>query len=378
MRSACTPAILAVLLSVCPGARGQSSAPADPGAGHVTFTAHSNLVLLPTLVRNKKGETIYGLKAEQFIVEDNGVRQVVQVDEEPDSSGLSLVVLVQCSRSAPSEFIKLKGLAAMVDAIVGDAPHEVSVVSYGIAPYVLGGFSGSSDSVQFALSRLQPCGYHAASIDAVYYALSMLRRQNNHYRRAILLIGEMRDQGSHAKLHDVVAELGITDTTIYTVAFSPAKDEFIDAFRYGNNSSKRPIFPPPKSAPAPSSTDANGPPPPERIPMFKDKPLLIERLLPAQFIVMINALKRDTASQLASLSGGESFTFSTQRDFEHDLERISNQIHNSYLLRFQPSSGPIMVLHSLTVQVAGYPDAVIQTRRNYWSGIFESPTGSGR
>ncbi len=88
------------------------------------FTVHSNLVFLPTRVQSKKGETIYGLKPEDFIVEDNGVRQSVQVDEDPDSSGLSLVVAVQCSRSAPLEFSKLKGLGSMIDQITGEAPRR--------------------------------------------------------------------------------------------------------------------------------------------------------------------------------------------------------------------------------------------------------------
>ena len=153
-------------------------------ADNYKFTVHSNLVLLPTRVQTKKGETIYGLKPEQFIVEDNGVRQSVQVDEEPDSPGLSLVVVVQCGRSASLEFNKLKGLGTMVDAIVGDAPHEVAVLSYGEAPYVLGDLSRSLDATHLALSRLKPCGdFHAATIDAVYYAINMLRRRQSHYRR---------------------------------------------------------------------------------------------------------------------------------------------------------------------------------------------------
>jgi hypothetical protein len=36
----------------------------------------------------------------------------VSVEEDPESSGISLVVAVQCSRSAPSEFSKLKGLGS--------------------------------------------------------------------------------------------------------------------------------------------------------------------------------------------------------------------------------------------------------------------------
>jgi hypothetical protein len=102
------------------------------------FRAHSDLVFLPTVVQKKNGEIIYNLKPEQFVVEDNGVRQSVSVEEDPESSGISLVVAVHCSRSAPAEFGKLKGLGVMIEAIVGDAPHEVAIISYGEAPYLLG------------------------------------------------------------------------------------------------------------------------------------------------------------------------------------------------------------------------------------------------
>src|SRR5215472_5797057 len=64
------------------------------------YSVRSNLVLLPTRVQRRNGETIYGLKPEQFIVEDNGVPQQVHLEEEPEVTGLSLVVAVQCSRFA--------------------------------------------------------------------------------------------------------------------------------------------------------------------------------------------------------------------------------------------------------------------------------------
>jgi hypothetical protein len=104
------------------------------------FTVRSDLVFLPTRVQTKKGDTIYGLKPDQFVVEDNGVRQTVTIDEDPESSGLSLVVVVQCSRSAEDEMNKLKGLATMIEAITGGAPHEVAVMAYGRDHYILGDF----------------------------------------------------------------------------------------------------------------------------------------------------------------------------------------------------------------------------------------------
>jgi len=111
------------------------------------FSVRSDLVFLPTRVQDRKGDTVYGLRPEQFMVEDNGVRQAVNVDEDPESSGVSLVVAVECGRSAALEFKKLKGLGAMIGGIVGDAPHEVAILSYGVGPYVLSDFSRSSDGV---------------------------------------------------------------------------------------------------------------------------------------------------------------------------------------------------------------------------------------
>ena len=64
------------------------------------FTARTNLVFLPTRVQTKKGDTIYGLRPEQFVVEDNGVRQKIKIDEDVDARGLALVGVVQCSRAA--------------------------------------------------------------------------------------------------------------------------------------------------------------------------------------------------------------------------------------------------------------------------------------
>src|SRR5260370_36214446 len=103
-----------------------------------TLKTQSNVVLVHTAVQTKHGEMLYALKPEQFVVEDNGVPQTIHLDEDTDSLGLSLVVVVQCSRSAGYEFPKLNGLGTMIDGIAGDAPREVAIVTYGSAPRLLG------------------------------------------------------------------------------------------------------------------------------------------------------------------------------------------------------------------------------------------------
>jgi VWFA-related protein len=327
-----------------------------------SFTVRSDLVYLPARVETRKGETIYGLQAQRFIVEDNGVRQAVNVDESPGSPGISMVVVVQCSRSAPLEFSKLQGLGTMIDGIAGNAPRDVAILSYGEGPHLLGDFSGSPDATSRALMKLKPCGdYGAATIDAAGYAVNMLRRRKSPYRRAILLVSETRDHGSRAKLQDVVAELGVSDTVIYTVAFGALRDEIASGFRSPKEPKFTPQYPIPKPAPQPDPAGDD-----DREPPYAEHTPLLE--LPPQIMIIVNALRTDASAELASLSGGEHFTFTNQRSFDGNLLKISNQIHNYYLLSFRAPPGTLS-LHTLRVRVAGYPDAVIQTRRSYWSGV---------
>ena len=348
-----------------------------PDVENYKFTVHSNLVFLPTRVQTKKGEAIYGLVPEEFIVEDNGVRQSVQLDEDPDATGVSLAVVVQCSRSAPSEFNKLKGLNAMIGGIVGDSPNEVAVIAYGLKPYVLDDFSTRSEAVSLALSKLGPCGdYHAVTIDAVSYAINMLKRRHNRYRHAILLISEMRDYGSRSRLRDVVAELGVNDIVIYSMAFTPAKNEFRRSLHH-NDQPEGPVFaPPPASANPPPAAEENASPLADAKPLYTENPPVL--VLPPEIQLMINALKANTASELASLSGGEYINFTTQKGFEDGLQRVSNHLHDYYLLSFKPTPTPVLSLHTLRVHVANRPDAVIHTRRSYWPAMVEPATGNVR
>ena len=101
---------------------GNVSAQDQSATAATTITVQSQLVLVPTEVRTKKGDNIYGLHAGDFAIEADGVPQRVQLDESGDPVPLSLVVLVQCSRTAFREGPKIRGLGTMVDAIVGGAP----------------------------------------------------------------------------------------------------------------------------------------------------------------------------------------------------------------------------------------------------------------
>ena len=333
------PLLSLILLATSQAQTPQSAIP-DPTQ---TLTVQSNIVLVPTAVQTKHGDILYGLKPEQFVVEDNGVPQTVHMDEDVDALGLSLVVAVQCSRSAIMEFAKLQGLATMIDAITGGAPHEVALVSYGTEPTLLGEFSSDPDQLRVAMNDLQPCtdDPNAATLDAVAYSTSLLDGRSNHFRHAILLISETRDHGSHIKPETVISSLGRTNTVVDSVAFSPGKTEILSDLKYGGGS---------------------GP---------------IGLLLMA-----VNAVKHNAPKALASESGGEYINFTTQKGFDKSLGTLSNHIHNYYLLSFQPQPAPVNSasadhqthvaitpgLHTITVKIPDYPDAHIRARESFWAG----------
>jgi VWFA-related protein len=327
-------ALLSVLFLSTIAATAQT--PSTQGDQSYTLTTQSNIVLVPTTVQTKHGDVIYTLKQDQFAVEDNGVPQKIHLDEDTDSLGLSLVVVVQCSRSAGYEFPKLNGLPTMIDAIAGSAPREVAIVTYGSAPLLLGRFSSNVDAMNRALSQLEPCDDpDASTLDAVDYATRLLDARKNHYRHAILLISETRDHGSTKKPAQVIAALGRTNTVVDSVAFGPGKTEVLNDLKYGGGSG------------------------------------------PIGLLVMaVNALKKNAAHELAALSGGEYINFTTQKGFDTGLQRLTNHVHNYYLLSFQPQAGPngepSPGMHRIRVRVPDYPDAHVLFRESYFAGELDS------
>jgi VWFA-related protein len=224
----------------------------------------------------------------------------------------------------------------MIDEITGDAPREIAVISYGTDSDLVGKFSRSPDALQKALNGVQPCDDDpgASTMDAVSYATRLLEKRNNHYRHAILLISETRDHSSMERAESVVAALGRTNTVVDAVAFSPARDEMAGSLFHGQM----------------------GPGP-------------IGLLLAA-----VQAMRKNVAKELASLSGGEYINFGSQKEFDAGMHQLSNHLHNYYLLSFQPpNAGATDGLHRLTVKIPDYPDAKIRTRESYWSGPLDVP-----
>ena len=92
----------AALVVACVSARAQNLPPVEPAkpmpapqTDTQTLTVTTTEVLVPTLVKTKAGEIVYGLKPDDFIVEDDGVAQKIHVQEEMDTAPVAMVVAVE-------------------------------------------------------------------------------------------------------------------------------------------------------------------------------------------------------------------------------------------------------------------------------------------
>jgi VWFA-related protein len=296
---------------------------------------------VPTTVETSKGDVIYGLGASQFLTKDNGVRQDTRLEDATnDQHPLSLVVVVQCSRSAEREFPKLRGVATMISALVGAAPADTAVVQFGTGEELLTGFTHDPATRDKALGKLAPCRYDDGDtiFDALDYANTLLDSHHLPGRRAILLISETRDHGSDTKPADLIRALGRSNTVVDTVSFSPVKSQLVDEVEHG---------------PPPGAT---------------------MNLIPL-VVMAVEATRTNAPKEFAALSGGEYINFTTQRGFDRSLNTLANHVHNYYLLSFVPkfpadalgSHAAAPGLHRLSVKIPEYSSATVRHRESYWA-----------
>ena len=95
-----------------------------------SLRTQSNVVFVPTLVKDKAGKPVFGLQVKDFIIEDDGVEQQISMDEAEPQEAVSLVIAIQSGRSAMYEFQRMKGISAMLDQIVSQPQVQTAIVVF--------------------------------------------------------------------------------------------------------------------------------------------------------------------------------------------------------------------------------------------------------
>jgi VWFA-related protein len=296
-----------------------------------TLRSQSNVVLIPALVKDQQGGIVYGLQAKDFIVEDDGVEQAARLDEAPEGQPISLVVAIQRGGRAAYEFPRMQGLKSMLDPLFALGTARVAVVEFDSQVEITRNFTRDATLVEDDLRNLQPGGGGAAILDAIDSSINLLKQEPEERLRILLLISETRDHGSHVKIEDAVAAIGLSNAVMYALAFSPALSNILDTGR-GTNKNE----------------------------MHQGIDFLDLLYMTAQ------ALKKNVPSTIAAMTGGEYELFATRKKFEVRMNDFTNHLHSRYLLSFAPKN-PHPGLHQIRVRLRDAGDDAVLARTSYWA-----------
>jgi VWFA-related protein len=375
----------------------QSVTPKTPQVS--LLSTRSTLVLAPALVRNKAGDLVFTLAANDFVLTDDGIPQKLTLEQDTGGEPLALVVVIEIGGAGAREFNKFSSIAPplppMLASIVGNVPYKVAVVAFDSQPTLLQNFTSNLDTAADTIASLtpgctrqhhlencaSPLAIHnlslgdngAAILDTLGFSVDLLRNQPPEYRRAILLISETLDRGSHLKLEDAIRAISDTNTVIYSIGYSTGKSE---AAHYAAR--ELPTQPGglwmENHHPNPTGGCMAKDPDPDpdathnrAIQAYDCLTQLVPPLALAKMaaIAATDGLKRNVPETVAHLTGGEYFKLTDAKTLERSLATISNHIPNRYVLSFQPQS-PHPGLHVINLSLPNYAKLAVTARTSYW------------
>jgi VWFA-related protein len=353
----------------------QTRQPPAPPTPTPTLNANSTLVLVPALVRNKAGDLVFTLKADDFILTDDGVPQKLTLEQDTGGEPLALVVDIEGGGAGARELDKYGALAPMIESVVGGVPHLVAVVGFDSSPVLVQDFTPDIELAAHGIQALiadNNGDNGAAILDSLGFSVGLLRKQPLQYRRAILLVSETNDHGSQMKLADALRAISDTNTAIYSIGFSSGRDEL-------KHESAKALG---DSTPGPAhgcmSRDPNDP----QVDLSKNAAVqaydCLSLLAPplrfakAAAIAALKGFERNTPETVAHLTGGEYFKLTSAKSLERDLHTISNHLPNRYVLSFQPQS-PHLGLHAIDLSLPNYTNLHVTARSSYWADEAIAP-----
>jgi VWFA-related protein len=323
-----------------------------------SFTVTLQQVLAPVLVYDRNHNYVNGLTPDQFRLYDNGKEQnLTSVDV--TYTPISMVVAIQANAEADKILPKVNRIGAMLQPIVLGDQGEAAVVAYDHRVRLLQPFTSDADDITKAIKSITAGSNSCRLIDAVEQSVRLLSHRNKNRRRILLVIGEGRDDGSLAHSRETLEELQLANVAVYWVDMSHIIGRLTEAAP-----DPRPDNTPPASHPLPGgvpstpttveqATGANGG-------SADIVPLLVEI-----FRDVKNIFKIPTATLYTKGTGGEQFSFATQKGLESAISEIGDQLHSQYLITYTPNNKGDGGFHHITVEVIGH-DYRCETKPGYF------------
>ena len=327
------------------------------------FRATVNVVVAPVTVTDRDGRYLTDLKPSDFRLLDNGKPQDIKVDV--SFIPISLVVAIQSNWDTQSILPKVQKIGSLLQGTVTGEYGEVAIMAFDHRLQLLQDFTTDSDLISKALRKLKAGSSSSRMIDATMQSIRMLSARPGNRRRILLLVSETRDRASENKAREALTVAQIENVLIYTVNIN----------RLITTLTAKPM--PPRPDPLPPSArpmPPNVPATPETVRMSTAGasnsasfiPVFVEIFKQAKAIFVDNP-----AEVFTKYTGGKEYSFVSERDLERAIQKVGEELHNQYIVSYNPNNKLEGGFHEIEVQVldsSGRPrrDIKLNHRPGYW------------
>jgi VWFA-related protein len=353
--------MLAGVFCAALSAQGQQDAANPPAAqqpGSPLIRTTVDFVLVPVTVLDRADNYVDGLRPDQFRLYDNEKQQDIRVDVA--FQPISMVIAIQANDQVESVLPQIRKIGVMIEPLVIGDQGEAAIVKFDSRIIELQEFTSDPDKITEALKKIHPGSSQSRMIDAVDYAVRLLRSRPQNRRRILLLVSETRDKSSEGRVREALMAAQLANVSVYSVDISRVVTSFM-----GRPQPPRPDNRPPAMTPLPSGVAAT----PTTVAQATGReggtaefvPLMVEIFKDVKSIFVDNPVEVFTKG-----TGGQQFGFVRQRGLEDAIARIGAELHSQYLISYNPNNKDEGGFHEIAVEVLGRRDVKTRTRPGYW------------
>ncbi len=177
----------------------------------------TRLVSVPVIVSDRDGRYVPGLTQKDFAILQNGVVQPIEffgANDEP----LTIALLIDTSHSTRPVLDDIKDAAKSFIKLLG-LQDQAMIVSFDHGTHILSPLTGDQEKLRRAVKDAEiPDAIGTTLRDALFQTV-FTSFEGLTGRKAIILLTDGRDGGSHVSENELLTRLQETDTMVYTVQF---------------------------------------------------------------------------------------------------------------------------------------------------------------
>ena len=184
-----------------------------PARAGFTFRSAVDVVLIPTIVTDRRGRYVTDLVEDRFEIREDGVRQRLSYFSPPADGGLELVVALDISGSMRDAMPALKrGVSTLIGTL--DADDVVTLIAFNNRVFELAARETDRARLLSLVAGLETSGY-TSLYDAIGRSLGLLGGEPQ--RKAVLVFTDGDDRSSFSSLQSVERRVEESDAPLYVV-----------------------------------------------------------------------------------------------------------------------------------------------------------------